>query len=186
MLASAVEEVLLKPPTPLAPTLVTAHRLLTLNLGDAPDESELTTLATDKVATHQRWAARLLAQVKAGQPLARTYPYPVEAWLLGGHQLWITLGGEPVVDYSLRFKREFGVSTWVTGYSNEVMAYIPSARVLAEDKQPRAKGGVGYEGNSSMYAYGMQANRWGDDVEDLIASGVAQVVQQVKTAARTP
>jgi neutral ceramidase len=180
MLAAAVEEVLRSPPQPLAPTLATAHELVTLNLGDAPTTAELETLAAGKPVTLTRWATRLLAGVKAGQPLPRTYPYPVEVWQLGGRQLWIALGGEPVVDYALRFKKEFGGHAWVSGYANDVMAYIPSARVLAEDKPPRPQGRAGYEGNTSMYAYGMPANRWGDDVEDLIAGGVQRLVREVQ------
>jgi hypothetical protein len=42
------------------------------------------------------------------------------------------LGGEVVVDYSLRLKKELGPDLWVMGYANDVMAYIPSLRVLKE------------------------------------------------------
>jgi neutral ceramidase len=186
MLAAAVEEVLLQSPSPLAPSLRTAHELASLKLGDTPGIAELETLATvppgKQPSTQSRWAARLLAEVKAGRQLARTYPYPVQVWQLGGKQLWITLGGEVVVDYALRFKREFGAGTWVAGYVNDVMAYIPSARVLAEDKPPRAPGRSGYEGNTSMYVYGQPAHRWADDVEDVIAGSVQRLVTQVKAA----
>lgn len=185
MLAAAVEEVLLQTPVTLAPTLATAHELATLNFGDAPTLAELEKMAVipagKQASTQTRWAARLLAEAKAGRPFARTYPYPVQVWQLGGKQLWIALGGEVVVDYSLRFKREFGAETWVAGYVNDVMAYIPSARVLAEDKPASAGGRSGYEGNTSMYVYGQPAHRWGDDVEDRIASSVQRLVTQVKS-----
>jgi neutral ceramidase len=179
--------VLLQGPAPLAPQLVTAHELVTLNLGAAPTTAELEKLAPvpdgKQPSTQTRWAARLLAESKSGKPFARTHPYPVQVWQLGGKQLWITLGGEVVVDYALRFKREFGAETWVAGYANEVMAYIPSARVLAEDKPPRPNGRAGYEGNTSMYVYGMPAHAWADDVEDLIAASVQKLVRQVKAEA---
>lgn len=184
MLAAAVEEVLLQNPRPLAPTLQTAHEFVTLKLGDAPTIEELEKLAVvppgKQGTTQTKWAARLLADLKAGKPLARDYAYPVQAWRLGGQQLWIALGGEVVVDYALRFKAEFGESTWVAGYANDVMAYIPSARVLAEDKPPRLPGRSGYEGNTSMYVYGMPAHRWADDVEWTIAESVRRVVGQVR------
>ena len=184
MLAAAVEEVLLQTPPTLPPELRTAHELVTLNLGDAPSVAELEKLSIvasgKQPTTETRWAARLLRDVKAGQTLARTYPYPVQVWQLGGQQLWIALGGEVVVDYALRFKREFGPDTWVAGYVNDVMAYIPSARVLAEDKPPRAPGRSGYEGNTSMYVYGQPAHRWADDVEDLIAGSVQRLVRETK------
>jgi neutral ceramidase len=185
MLAAAVEEVLLQSPATLAPTLTTAHELVSLKLGDAPGIAELEKIAVippgKQPSTQTRWATRLLAEAKAGRPFARTYPYPVQVWQLGGKQLWIALGGEVVVDYALRFKREFGASTCIAGYVNDVMAYIPSARVLAEDKPPRASGRGGYEGNTSMYVYGQPAHRWADDVEDVIAGSVHQLVRQVQS-----
>ncbi len=182
MLASAVEEVLRQGPPPLAPRLAVAHELVTLNLGPAPTPAELEKLSVGPPATLTRWAGRLLAESKAGKPFARSHPYPVQAWQLGGKQLWLALGGEVVVDYALRFKKEFGADTWVAGYANEVMAYIPSARVLAEDKPPRTNGRAGYEGNTSMYVYGLPAHTWADDVEDVIAASVQRLVTQVKTA----
>ncbi|MES2696259.1 MAG: neutral/alkaline non-lysosomal ceramidase N-terminal domain-containing protein [Verrucomicrobiota bacterium] len=184
MLAAAVEEVLLQRPKPLAPTLKTAHEFVTLKFGDEPTLAELEELAKVPAGkphtTQTKWAARLLAELKAGRKLARTYPYPVQAWQLGGEQLWIALGGEVVIDYALRFKSEFGLRTWVAGYTNDVMAYIPSARVLAEDTPPRAPGRSGYEGNTSMYVYGQPAHRWADDTEQMIAEGVRKVVAEVK------
>ena len=73
------------------------------------------------------------------------------------------LGGEVVVDYSLRLKRELGQSkTWVAGYSNDVMAYIPSHRVWNEG---------GYEGATAMVYYGLPT-RWSERVEDQIIDEV--------------
>lgn len=179
MLAAAVEEVLLQSPALLGPKLKTAMELVTLNLGAEPTVAELEKMAAGKTTYVTRWASRLLAQVKAGKPLARTYPYPVQVWKLGDRQLWIKLGGEVVVDYALRFKREYGATTWVTGYCNDVMAYIPSQRVLREDVPPLASSRWGYEGNTSMMVYGMPAQRWADDVEDLIAGSVRRLADRV-------
>jgi neutral ceramidase len=82
----------------------------------------------------------------------------------------VTLGGEPVVDYSLKFKQQFGTQTWVAGYCNDVMTYIPSLRVLNEG---------GYEGGDAMIPYGQPALRWGDNVEDQITASVRRLVEQV-------
>ena len=187
MLAAAVEEVLVQNPTVLSASLATAHELATLQFGPAPSVQELDQLAVvaagKQPTTETRWAARLLAETKAGKTAARSYPYPVQVWQLGGKQLWIALGGEVVVDYALRFKHTFGPQTWVAGYVNDVMAYIPSARILAEDKPPRAPGRSGYEGNTSMYVYGQPAHRWADDVEQTIATSVEKLVKQVQAPA---
>jgi neutral ceramidase len=64
-----------------------------------------------------------------------------------------------LVDFSLRLKSELGRDgTWVTGYANDVMAYIPSRRVLNEG---------GYEGGGAMVYYGLPTV-WAPQVEELI------------------
>ena len=182
MLAAAVEEVLLAPPRTLPPELRTTMETITLPLGPSPTQAELEAFKTADSPPTRRWAGRLLAQLKEGKPFIRDYPYPLQAWQLGGRQLLITLGGEPVVDYSLRFKQRFGPQTWVAGYCNDVMTYIPSARVLKEDKPPLANNRWGYEGARAMQVYGLPAFRWADDVEDLINGAAERVVARARTA----
>jgi hypothetical protein len=105
----------------------------------------------------------LLKQIDGGEPLSPTYPYPVQIWQLGPGLTWVTLGGEVVVDYSLRLKRELGAErTWVAAYTNDVMAYIPSLRVLKEG---------GYEGGGAMVYYGLPTV-WSAEVEETIVKGV--------------
>ena len=81
------------------------------------------------------------------------------------------MGAETVVDYTLRFKSEFGTNTWVCGYADDMIAYIPSRRVWQEG---------GYEGGSNLYEYGRPAFRWAGDVEDRIAATVHKLVKQVR------
>jgi neutral ceramidase len=178
MLAAAVEEALLAPPVTLAPTLKTAMETVTLNLGPVPTESELDKLTHNDTPYVRRWATNLLADLKSGKPLERTCPYPVQVWQFGGRQVLITLAGEPVVDYALKFKREFGPQTWVAGYANDVMCYIPSLRVLNEDKPPVASPLWGYEGSQAMKVLGLPALRWADDVEDLVTAAARRLVNE--------
>lgn len=178
-LAAAVEQVLSGAMKSLEPKLETELELVELNLGAAPTREELEKMAAGRSSYVQRWAKRLLDQLDRGEPFFRTYPYPVQVWNLGDEQLWITLGGEVVVDYSLGFKKLYGQDTWVTGYCNDVMAYIPSLRVLEEDVPPRASSRWGYEGNTSMMVYGMPAHRWATDVEELIVDSVARLVKKI-------
>ena len=169
-LAGAVEAVLEKPMRPLAPKLRTAFEFIALDFGEQPTKTELETAAkgTDYRA---RWAARLLSESAPGKTFAHSYPeYPVQVWKLGGDQLWIALGGEVCVDYALRFKQEFGSGTWVTGYANDVMAYIPSHRLWEEG---------GYQAGA-FDVYGLPANRWGPDIEEQIAGAVARLVGKVR------
>ena len=183
MLAAAVEEALLTPPRAVSPELRTSLEMVSLHLGPPPTEAELEKLKDDKTPMTRRWATRLLTDLKSGKPFIRSYPYPVQAWRFGGEQLLITLGGEPVVDWALKFKQEFGPRTWVAGYCNDVMTYIPSLRVLKEDKPPMAQPRWGYEGAHAIMVYGLPASRWADDVEDLVNAGARRAVGRVQTAA---
>jgi hypothetical protein len=91
----------------------------------------------------------------------------VQAWRFGTGLTLIAIGGEPVVDYALRFKAEYGwENTWVAGYSNDVMGYIPSLRVLKEG---------GYEAGGAMINYG-RPGPLAPEVEDVIANKVREVV----------
>lgn len=179
MLAAAVEEVLLNPPQTLAPKLVTRMEMVSLHFGAAPTQAGLEKMTNDTSQITRRWATRLLAQLKEGKPFIREYPFPLQAWLFGDRQLLLTLGGEPVVDYALKFKRVFGADTWVAGYCNDVMTYIPSLRVLREDIPPMASSRWGYEGSYAFIVYGLPAQRWAEDVEDLITAAACRLVKQV-------
>src|SRR5262249_4745207 len=114
-------------------------------------------------------ARLLLKQIEARGALAKTYLYPVQVWRLG-ELTWVFLGGEVVVDYSLRIKRNLGSShTWVSAYCNDVMAYIPSKRVLDEG---------GYEGGGAMLYYGLPTG-WSSEVEETIIGALARRLQSL-------
>ncbi len=107
----------------------------------------------------------LLDQIASGQPLSQTYPYPVSFWKLGDEVQFVALGGEVVVDYVLRIKAELGGNVWVAGYAHDVMAYIPSRRVLTEG---------GYEGGGAMVYYGLPCF-WAPDIEEVIIRKVKEL-----------
>jgi hypothetical protein len=100
------------------------------------------------------------------------YPhYPVQVWRLGDQE-WISLGGETLVDYAERFRAEYGEGTWVTSYSADLIAYIPSRRNIIEGL---------YEG-TNLYEYMHPADRWALDTEDRIAAVVGRLMKQVREA----
>jgi hypothetical protein len=170
-LAKAVDEVLRAPMTPLEGHLATTYSEIDLPFGELPSYEKL---KHDAHSTNRFVAARaknLLQKWDSHGPLTATYPYPVEAWQLGNGPTWIALGGEVVVDYSLRLKKALGPGrTWVAGYTNDVMAYIPSLRVLKEG---------GYEGGGAMVYYGLPAP-WSPRVEELIVAAVKEAVRKVR------
>jgi hypothetical protein len=162
--------VLQQPLTPVKPSLEMRHAVIPLMMDPPPPTAKLEQMSKEPVSYTQRWAARLLKEIQAEGPPKREYPYPIQAWRLGGDQLWITMGGEVVVDFSLRLKAELGDQTWITAYSNDVMAYIPSRRVLLEG---------GYEGQSSMMVYGLPTERWSEDVEERTVTGIQKLVESL-------
>ncbi len=168
-LAAGVKEVLGGPMKPVAAELRTAFAFVRLDFGDPPTREYLEQTAAGS-GYRARWATRLLARIKRGEPLEKDYPYPVQVWRLGREWVWIALSGEVVVDYSLRLKRQYGSTTWVAGYSNDVMAYIPSRRVWEEG---------GYEAGA-FDVYGLPAMGWSGEIEERITSGVDRLVRQVE------
>lgn len=126
----------------------------------------------DPTPQRARNARRMLRAYDEKRPI-RSYPYPVQAIAFGKDLTLVALGGEVVVDYSLRLKKEYGAKGLVVaGYSNDVMSYIPSRRILAEG---------GYEADDSMLFYGMPG-RYGDDVEERIFESLAGVLKRVGRA----
>ena len=158
-LAAAANEVINGTMAPIGGTLATHYDEVDLPLAALPSKQDLVknTGSTNRYEVAR--AKMLLEQVNSGRPLSQTYPYPVATWKIGETVQWVILGGEVVVDYAVRTKLELGGrKTWVAGYSNDVMAYIPSRRVLTEG---------GYEGGSSMVYYGLPAH-WAPELEEII------------------
>lgn len=177
MLAEGVEQALAKPGKPLQPKLAVAFEMIELPYLETVTDDALEKTLTDTNAVKARWAKRLLAKRKAGAKFESAYPYPLHAWLLGGDTLMIGMGAETVVDYALRFKRQYGPGTWVLGYADDMISYIPSRRVWEEG---------GYEGGTFLFEYGRPAFRWAGDIEDRIASGIDRLVRKVGHARIQP
>ncbi len=168
-LAAAVERVLEGALRPVDGPLGSAYEEVPLRFATLPTKAEIEESAKSKDFIVAGRARSLLGQLDSKGALDPTYPYPVQAWRLG-ELTWIFLGGEVVVDYSLRLKRNLGSSkTWVSAYANDVMAYIPSVRVLKEG---------GYEGGGAMLYYGLPAP-WAESVEDDVIAAVARQVREV-------
>ena len=74
-----------------------------------------------------------------------------------------------MVHYANELKKRFGYDLFVLGYSNDVMAYIPSETILHEG---------GYEGESSQMVYGMPA-KWDESIDDIILEEFDKLAQKV-------
>lgn len=143
-LADEVRRVLARPLVPIAGKLQTQYRKVKLDLAEPPAADHWKALAEqqDAVGRHARLQ---LARLDRGEPLADRVDLPVQSWVWGDDLAMVFLGGEVVVDYSLRLKEMCdGDRLWISGYSNAVPCYIPSERILREGR---------YEGGGAMIYY---------------------------------
>ena len=171
-LATAVDAALGTRAKALHGTVRSAYAEIALRYAAVPTaaEYEQRLASPDRlVAEH---AGRMLARLKKEGALPASYPYPVQVVQLGDELKLIALGGEVVVDYSLRLKRELAASgsLWVAGYSNDVLGYIPNERVLREG---------GYEGMQASRLGSLHPSPWAPGLEDQIVAKVHELVKSV-------
>ncbi len=166
-LAESVNAVLKETLEPLSGTLEVRAQMVELPLASVPSTEEVAKDAQSSDRYVAARAQRYLKMLSKDKQVPASYPYPIQAWRLGPKLILVNLGGEVVVDYALRIKQELGAErTWVAGYANDVMAYIPSRRVLLEG---------GYEGGGAMVYYGLPSP-WTPSIEESIVGAVRGLV----------
>ena len=153
-LAAAVDRILNEETKILEPFISTAYSEVNLTFTTPPTIEELTKMEKEKEGYQKKWAASQLEILRKNGSLITSYPYPVQIWKLGDQSI-MTMGGEPVVQYSIELKKLFGPDVFVMGYANDVMAYIPSETILKDG---------GYEGELSQMVYGMPG-KWDSDIQ---------------------
>src|SRR5690606_28306682 len=147
-LATAVVRAMSGPMQPLSGPLRAAYETIPLELQPHTREEFEGRIGQEDARNpwYERHAKMMLKHYDADAPI-REIEYPVQAIALGDACTMLVLSGEVVVDYSLRAKRELGIENLiVAGYSNGIVAYLPSLRVLREG---------GYEGGDSMIYFGL-------------------------------
>lgn len=174
-LADAVERALSGKQAGVDSSLRVARRDAHLEFQPHADRATLEKQTQSK-NQYERWKANyILGQLDQGKTLSRKYELPVQALRLGNQILMVAVGGETVVDYSLRFKEEFGTKVapdamlWFAGYSTDVSFYLPSLRVLREG---------GYEGGRHM-VYTHFPGPFTDSVEKRTFGAIQAVVREV-------
>jgi neutral ceramidase len=126
-------------------------------------------LQSDSDVYKQRLAKEMIRAYDERRPI-RSVPYPVQALRLGKDLAIVALGGEVVVDYGLWAKSQYPKQKLiVAGYSNDVMCYIPTAKILEEG---------GYEPVGSMVYYG-QPGPFQPVVEEMVHDSIRTVLKRV-------
>lgn len=171
ILAEAVRQVVAAPMKPLTGPLKVAMGETELMLQPGLPLEELRQRVPNLTGMPKREFEHFIRQYETlGEPPDRV-KYPVQVWSFGPELTFIALTGETVVDYSLKFKAAHGWNTtWVCGYNNDLLSYVPSLRVLKEG---------GYEGVSGMYEYGHRAP-YTEDVEQRITAKVEELLKRTR------
>lgn len=166
-LSAEVIRLINQPMTPVRGPLRCATKNILLPFDKLPTVEEWKAKTADKNKYTAYHARQFLALAESGRKIPTALPYSVQVWHYGDDLLTINLPGEVVVDYSLRFKREYDPArTWVNAYSNDVPCYIPSQRVWEEG---------GYEAAGAMIYYA-RPTRFASGVETIIARAVKDLV----------
>jgi len=170
-LAGAVSKACRTPGIVVAGPLRALYAHVDLPLTRLPTRAELEERRKHKDVFQRRFAERMLAHLDREGKLPTSYPCPVQIWKLGDRLTFIALGGEVVVDYALRLKREYaGHTLWVAGYCNDVFAYVPSARILIEG---------GYEADYNLVYYGLPG-RFTGETEQILVSKIRDMLGSLK------
>lgn len=131
----------------------------------ARDEWERRAQQPGTTGDHARW---FLDRLDRGETIPDVVAdYPVQTWCFGEDLAMVFLGGEVVVDYSIRLNEMFDSDRlWITAYSNAMPCYIASRRILREG---------GYEADSSMMYYA-RPTRLAPEAEDRICDAVQKLL----------
>lgn len=168
-LAVSVSKVLAGSMSRVSGGLKTKYERIPLQLNVLSRE-QLRAQLQDKDQYRRAHAERWLARWERDGKVMTEYPYPLQVIQFGDAITFVAMSGEVVVDYVLRLKRELGTDgLWVTAYCNDVMAYIPSVRILNEG---------GYEPDFSMMYYDLPGF-WNPALEETIIRKVHELTRQV-------
>lgn len=169
ILAEAVNQVLAGSMGSLSGPLEVVMGEATLDLEPGLPLAELKERVPNLSGMHRREFELFIRQHETAGGPPGSLDYPVHVWRFGAGLTFIALTGETVVDYSLKFKEAYGWNTtWVSGYNNDLLCYVPSLRVLREG---------GYEGTLGMWEYGHRAP-FTETVEERITGLVDRLTGQ--------
>jgi len=177
-LATAVDAALQARTRPITGSLRMAYDTVRLDYEPTPSMEDLQKRLAIPTGTDPNysiymrdWDQRRLTALKQGT-LIDHYDYPIQVVRFGADLTFVALSGETCVDYSLRLKRELAgeAAVWVAGYCNDVLAYIPSKRVLLEG---------GYEAKTSIIYWSnpLHPNWFAESLEERIIGKVHELLK---------
>ena len=117
----------------------------------------------------QKWfASRVLKMFDEGRPVPTHCTVPLAVWQFGDNLTLVALPCEPVYDYVPLIEKALGpANLWIAGYSNEVVGYLPSKRILSEG---------GYE--SRGIDTGPSVGVFAPETEDIVISAIKRLARR--------
>ena len=170
-IATEVGRILKNPMTSIKSVPRTSLERWPLEYDSIPSAETLWRRSTRKDVSGMQ-ARNYLETLTRGGRLETDHWYPIQVWTFGDDLTMVFLGGEVVVDYVHRMKRELGADKlWMNAYSNDVSCYIASARLYDEG---------GYEVDYSM-AYYNKPSRFVRDTEEQIVQNILRQVKSLRS-----
>ena len=171
-LAEAVERALKKPGLPIAGPIEVNYAEITLSVKKIPATVyEQAALRND--ASSGAWGKMYWEMIQRGEKVPETVPYRIQTFRFGRGDspfTLVALDGEVFTQYAFKLERMLQPGTTVVlGYSNGMMAYVPTARAVHEGS---------FEVNSSFRWYQLPGP-YTDEVESIILQAATKIARGV-------
>ena len=161
-LGTEVLRVLKEDSTQLEPSLGGSTSEISLELAGYPSQEKLDAALKSDNKIERAWAAKTISE-----PPSTTRPFSIQRIDLSKKAMLVAMSGEVVCEYG-HFIKELHLETFAVpmGYSNGVLSYIPTAKIIAEG---------GYEGDQSSQVYGLPSV-FKPEIEDKIKEAIRELM----------
>ena len=171
-LAEAVERALKKPGVPIVGPIEANYTEITLPVKKIP-ASDYEQAAIRNDASSGAWGKMYWEMIQRGEKVPETVPYRIQTFRFGRGKspfTLVALDGEVFTQYAFKLERMLQPGTTIVlGYSNGMMAYVPTARAVHEGS---------FEVNSSFRWYRLPGP-YTDEVESIILQAATKIARGV-------
>lgn len=171
-LAEAVERALKKPGVPIVGPIEVNYAEITLPVKKI-HASVYEQAAIRNDASSGAWGKMYWEMIQRGEKVPETVPYRIQTFRFGRGKspfTLVALDGEVFTQYAFKLERMLQPGTTVVlGYSNGMMAYVPTASAVHEGS---------FEVNSSFRWYRLPGP-YTDEVESIILQAAAKIARGV-------
>ncbi len=141
---------------------------------DPPSRSDLETMAESDRRYLRVRAEALLAELDERGEIRTEHSYPIQGLGFGDDLTMLGLGGEVLVDYSLKLEERLPEPVWVAGYANAEFTYVPTAQAIHEG---------GYEGGDVIRRTAF-SGPLRPDIEERVLGEARAVADRVRSDRR--